>query len=82
MPWQLDFFDFFGLGASITRFYLKTDAVTLREGLESRCLDGGIVHKNIITIILSYKTVSLLSIKPFHGSLWHNLDLLSEFLNR
>lgn len=77
----LELYDVFCLGSSTTRFYLKSNAVSFRETLEPRRLDGRVVNKNITTVVLSDKTKSLLFIKPLHSSLWHSFDLLSKSLN-
>ena len=52
--------------------YLKSDSVALFEGLETDCIDAGMVNEYVRTIFLLNETISLLITKPLYSSICHN----------
>jgi hypothetical protein len=51
--------------------------VALAEGFEAGCIDRGMVDENVRSIFLLDETESLLVVKPFYGTISHDVILLS-----
>jgi hypothetical protein len=49
---------------------IKTDAIVLCERLEAATAYGLMMHEHVWSVILSYESITLLVVKPFHSSFW------------
>jgi hypothetical protein len=63
-----------------TRDDVKLDTCALIKGLETFCLDGGIVDEDVAAVILGDETKSFVAVEPLHCSLNHfSLLLFTPF---
>ena len=59
---------------------VKSYPVALIEGLETGCIDAGMMNEYIVTIFLLDEAVAFSVVKPFYDSISHCDVLLSKIL--
>ena len=60
-----------GRGALLPLGDYELHTVPFIQGAESLSLDGGIMHKDVLTGILSYETIAFRFVEPLHGATSH-----------
>jgi hypothetical protein len=51
--------------------HVKLNCLTLLEGAEALCLNGGVVNENIFSALAADESETLGVVKPLHCSLFH-----------
>jgi hypothetical protein len=74
----LRLFDVLGLRPSVALFHVKAHLVAFCQALEPGHINGGVVNKYVLPVVLLNKTISLLFTKPLYGPFWQITDPLSE----
>ena len=77
LTWKvvLDRLDVLGLPALRALDNVELHLLTFLEAAESGCLDGGEVHKHILTVLAADESITLRVVKPLYCSCFHGVAL-------